>query len=83
MRKQALTPLEVAERLQVSAITVRVWCRRGLFPNAKVTETPRGPFWEIPESDLENFEPPKMGRPPKPKEEKGKGSKNGVRERKA
>lgn len=76
MRKQALTPTDVAKRLKVSAITVRVWCRRGLFPNATVTETPRGPFWEIPESDLENFESPKMGRPPKPKEEKeGKGSK--------
>jgi hypothetical protein len=26
-------------------------------------ETPQGGYWLIPESDLDNFEPPKMGRP--------------------
>jgi hypothetical protein len=30
-------------------------------------ETEIGSGWLIPESDLNNFEPPKMGRPPKPK----------------
>ncbi len=75
MSKQVLTPSDVAEKLKVSAITVRVWCRRGLFPNATVTETPRGPYWEIPESDLEGFKPPKMGRPLKAKAETPKAGK--------
>ncbi len=67
MSSQTLTPAEVAERYDVSAITVRLWCRRGLFPNAIATATPRGPFWAIPERDLKDFSPPSMGRPPKPK----------------
>lgn len=32
----------------------------------KVEETLRGPVWQIPESDLDKFEYPKMGRPAKP-----------------
>jgi hypothetical protein len=32
-------------------------------------DTPRGPVWLIPESDLKDFKPPSMGRPPKPKAE--------------
>ena len=67
MSSQTLTPAEVAERYDVSAITVRLWCRRGFFPNAVATDTPRGPFWTIPESDLKGFSPPPMGRPPKAK----------------
>jgi hypothetical protein len=34
-----------------------------------------GNVWYIPESDLEGFEPPKMGRPPNPKNDKAKLSK--------
>ena len=65
-----LTTADVAERLGVSAITARWWCRRGLFPNAREQQTARGPVWAIPESDLEGFTPPKRtGRPPKPKAE--------------
>lgn len=52
----------------VSPITARLWCRRGLFPNAYELQTPRGPVWMIPQNDLEGFEPPKKtGRPPKAK----------------
>jgi hypothetical protein len=60
-----LSTSQVAGRLGVSAITVRLWCRRGLFKNARELETPRGPVWMIPEGDLVGFRQPKMGRPKK------------------
>lgn len=61
-----LTTKQVAERYQVLDATVRLWRRRGLFPNAYELETPRGAVWMIPEKDLKGFEPPKKtGRPPK------------------
>lgn len=65
-----LTTSEVAERLRVGQSTVNLWCRQGKFPNAERVRTPQGGYWVVPEDDLQNFEPPKMGRPPKPKEEK-------------
>jgi hypothetical protein len=58
-----LTTAQVAERLNVAQPTVKLWCRQGRFPNAALEQTPRGPVWQIPETDLKNFEPPKMGRP--------------------
>jgi len=61
-----LTTAQAAERLGVAQPTVKLWCRQGRFPNAAIEETARGPVWQIPETDLNNFEPPKMGRPPKP-----------------
>jgi predicted site-specific integrase-resolvase len=70
VNERKLTPAEVAERLNVSVITVRLWCRRGLFPRAESIDTPRGSYWEIPEGDVKSFNQPSMGRPPKPKEEK-------------
>lgn len=48
---------------------VRLWCQQGRFKNARQLDTPRGAVWLIPESDLDGFEPPKMGRPRKPPEE--------------
>jgi len=63
MTKNELTTSQVAERLGVGKSTVNLWCRRGLFPRARAEETPRGPVWLIPESDLTNFVPPAMGRP--------------------
>jgi predicted site-specific integrase-resolvase len=65
-----LSTANVANRLKADETTVRLWCRQGYFPNAR--QIGRG--WIIPESDVTNFTPPKMGRPPKPKEER-KGSK--------
>ena len=56
---------QVAGRLGVASITVRKWCARGLFPRAYMYETPLGALWMIPEVDLKNFQPPRMGRPPK------------------
>jgi predicted site-specific integrase-resolvase len=66
MNGQELTTSQVAERLGVSAVTARWWCRRGLFPNAYEQQTPRGAIWMIPENDLKGFKPPKKtGRPRK------------------
>ena len=62
-----LTTSEVAKRLGVAQVTVNVWCLQDKFPHATKEETPRGPVWTIPESDLEGFVPPRAGRPPKPK----------------
>ena len=44
-------------------VTARAWLGKNLFPNAKLEETISGRVWLLPESDLENFEPPKTGRP--------------------
>ena len=62
MNKELCTS-EVAARFSVAIRSVRKWCARGLFPNAYEQQTVRGPVWMIPEKDLENFVPPKMGRP--------------------
>jgi len=61
-----LTTAQVAERLQADETTVRLWCRQRRFPNAR--QIGRG--WIIPEGDLNDFQPPKMGRPAKPLTEK-------------
>lgn len=72
-----LTTSKVAARLGVGKSTVNLWCRQGLFPNARSEETPRGAVWFIPESDLIGFKPPKMGRPRKPAGDKTPASKRG------
>ena len=64
---EKLTTAQVAERLDVSHPTVKLWCRQGKFPNASLEEETRGPVWRIPESDLETFVKPIAGRPPKAK----------------
>lgn len=66
-----LSTVDVAKRLQADETTVRLWCRQGYFPNAR--QIGRG--WIIPESDVMNFTPPKMGRPPKAKAEASKAGK--------
>ncbi len=68
MKKKYLKASEVAGKLGVKHVTVRAWLSRKLFPNAKLEETILGKVWLIPESDLENFELPKTGRPIKHKE---------------
>ena len=73
-----LTTAEAAERLGVAAVTVRLWCKEGRFPNARSQETPRGPVWCIPEGDLKGVEPRKPGPKPQAKvEEKTAGKKRG------
>lgn len=64
MGKEELTTSQVAKELDVTPATARLWCRRGLFPNAYAMDTPRGVVWMIPRGDLKGFEPPKpTGRP--------------------
>jgi hypothetical protein len=59
-----LTTKQVAEKYGVKQITVRVWCEKGVFKNAYKETSPRGDFWQIPETDLEAFEPQlRRGRP--------------------
>ncbi len=60
-----LTTREVAERIDANPGTVRMWCINGTFPNAEQQETPRGPIWLIPETDLQEFKRRGPGRPPK------------------
>lgn len=57
-----LTTKQVAERLKVKQVTVRAWCDKGFFKNARKESSPRGDFWLIPETDLNNFELPPRGR---------------------
>ena len=65
MSSQELTTAEVAARLAAPERTVRLWCKQGLFPGARPMETPRGPYWLIPESAVRDFMRPQPGRPPK------------------
>ena len=59
-----LTVADVAERLGAATSTVTLWCRRGLFPNAiRGPKTGSGAIWLILESDLTDFERPKVGYP--------------------
>lgn len=68
MKKETLLKArQIAERLGVQPITVRVWLKDGKFPNAKLEQTPAGDVWLVPESDVENFNKPERGRPQKPK----------------
>ncbi len=69
MIENYLKASEVAKQLKVKHVTVRAWLKRGLFPNAKLEETIAGKIWLIPKSDLEDFQLPAMGRPPKVKGE--------------
>ncbi|HEY9286168.1 MAG TPA: helix-turn-helix domain-containing protein [Pyrinomonadaceae bacterium] len=66
-----LTSSQASARLGVAHSTVRQWCNKGLFPNARLEETLIGSVWVIPETDLDNFTPPKMGRPSKKAGKKG------------
>jgi hypothetical protein len=61
-----LSTAQVAVRFGVSQAAVKKWCRKGLFAKAELVETPRGPVWEIPSTDLEGFQRPTMGRPMNP-----------------
>jgi hypothetical protein len=81
-----LTTAQAAQALRAAGIdvgdsTVRLWATQGYFPNAVKHESPSGGFWMIPETELQGFEKPQRGRPPKPKEEEGKGSRKRTEKR--
>jgi hypothetical protein len=67
--KKAQELLE-ARGISVSYPTLAQWTREGRFEGAERRETERGPVWYIPLASVKSFEPPPMGRPPKPKAEK-------------
>lgn len=48
--------------------TILLWIHQKSFPNAKLNTDGVLPFWEIPESDLSDFNPPKRGKPKKQSE---------------
>jgi len=71
--KRMLTVSEVAGRLGESDRTIRNWIGGDVFAGVVREETPRGPYWLIPEAALDRFERPSPGRPRKPLSElKGK-----------
>ena len=60
-----LSVADVATRYDVTPRTVRRWCRRGLLPGAaRIGER----VWAIPSEALEDFEPPRPGPDPRPKD---------------
>jgi excisionase family DNA binding protein len=71
-----LSVREAAEVLGVNRQRVQQLIEAKRLPAAKV-----GAYYVIKESDLKLVEDRKPGRPPKPKEEKGQGSKKGGRKK--
>jgi excisionase family DNA binding protein len=68
-----LTVKEAAQQLKVAPSTVRMWLKEGLLPGTELKDSPAGQYWVIPDTTLQNFEKPKVGRPRKPLSElKGK-----------
>lgn len=67
MAEKTYTARQLAERYAVATSTVRGWLLRGILPGAVLRETALGSYWEIPESALADFEPPKPGPVPKAK----------------
>lgn len=61
------TTTEAATYLKVEPVTIRKYlAKRTVFPNAEK----RGRDWLIPESDLEQFKRPRMGRPPQERDDR-------------
>lgn len=60
-----LTTAEVAERLGVRPVTVRVWCERGLVPGATREGSGNRAVWRIPEESVAHIQRPRVGRPRK------------------
>lgn len=73
MGNETLTTGEAAARLGESDRLVRLWCKQGRFPGAKLVEHPRGDYWTIPAGALKDFVRPKPGPVPKAKPEKPAG----------
>jgi excisionase family DNA binding protein len=58
---QLLTVREAMEILDVSAMTVRRWCKTGVLVDALKV----GTYWVIPKSSVDSLKRPKRGRPSK------------------
>jgi hypothetical protein len=58
-----VTPIEFAEIHDVAYTTVMYWLKNDRIPGAKKLDTPRGPYWMVPDDAPR---PPKLsGRPKK------------------
>ena len=62
-----LTVKEVSEIKGIGVSTISLYCRNGIFPNAKKETSPIGEFWLIPETDLALVKKRERGRPTKEK----------------
>lgn len=66
-----LTTADVAKLLSdrehksIKPDTVKHWCQQDRFPNAYRVGSERRGYWLIPQSDVDSFELPPMGRPSK------------------
>ena len=65
MSTKELTTGEAAARLGESPRLVRLWCKQGRFPGARLVEHPRGDYYLIPAREVDNFVKPKRGPAPK------------------
>jgi hypothetical protein len=81
MSTETLTTSEAAARLGESDRLVRLWCKQGRFPGAKLVDHPRGDYWTIPARDLKDFVKPKPGPAPKPKADEPKPARRSSRKK--
>jgi hypothetical protein len=75
-KKQAVEKMlsvqEVADQLNKTPSSIRIWAVKGRFPGAERVEPEHGvPYWLIPQSAVDGFEARNVGRPPKPDKRKG------------
>ena len=64
---QKLTVPKIAKLFSRDRTSVLRWIKNRKFPNAELIKSPIGEYWVVPESDLNNFIPPKPGPVPKQK----------------
>jgi hypothetical protein len=74
MKKQEeefMTARQFAAAIKRPYTTVSVWLRKGLVPGVKVIELESARLYQIPETAVKTFIPPKRGRPKKEQTKKG------------
>lgn len=74
MKKQEeefMTARQFAAAIKRPYTTVAVWLRKGLVPGVKEIELGTARLYQIPETAVETFVPPKRGRPKKEEAKKG------------
>jgi hypothetical protein len=65
VKEKRLTIKQVSEIKQIPIPTLKLLCREGRIPGAKLENTPFGSdFWTIPESSLDHIHLRGRGRPP-------------------
>jgi hypothetical protein len=69
--EEFMTARQFAAAIKRPYTTVAVWLRKGLVPGVKVIEIESARLYQVPETALETFIPPKRGRPKKEEAKKG------------